>query len=104
MLILDPRLKAALTDDTFARALLSELHQRILTTRDPIQLPQLLGKYLLVSSGRAGARTAMGSILEPAYPRLQQPTTQRETRRVTTISNICKTAHDVAMNTINNMK
>ena len=101
----DSRLKAALMDDNSARSLLFELHQQILNTRDSKLLSVLLGKYLATAAGRVASPVPLRSAVMTEFPRFQpQSGSQTETRKFTTISNVCKTAHDVAMNCITNVR
>lgn len=98
----DPRFAAAVNDDNSARGLLVDLHQRILNCRDSTTLAQLLGKYVAAAAARQ-------SLLAPITPKIIGSITmpsklQMESRKFTVISNICKTAHDVATSSINNMK
>ncbi len=96
MLLPDPRLKAATKNDSAARAFLAELHQQILNNRDPRTVSTLLGKYVALAAFRTAPPPP--STLPSALA------TQQENAAFASISNILKTLHDVAMNSIQNIK
>ena len=101
MSLLDPRLAVALSDDGSARTLLADLHQQVLSCRDPRTLAELLGKYVVAAAAR---QTLPAQQTRLPMRRLTTSQSQMDAQRYQTISNISRAAHDAATSSITNIK
>lgn len=106
MASLDPRLAAALNDETAAYSMLNELHRQILACRDPNVLSSLLGRYVAI----AAARYSLSSELAPRATRSSFPmgatrtAPMQDAKRHAIIVKIMRAAQDAQNNTIKNVR
>lgn len=99
-MIPDPRFLSCAQDYMRARAMLTELHQQILNTRDRLTLEGLLAKYLaLATSGRLHPPSA--TITRAA---VTQDQIDQTTQAFQMMSQISKSMHEMAKAIIQNVR